>query len=651
MLVVLLLLAAVDATSAAATAAIGYEPDPSQPTISLGSQYAHGIAVDQKNGRIYVAVVSKDLGAGADGLVDQLESDGVTTASSPFTGGTYAFFAGVAVNPLTGGIYASQVAPPYGGGYIGETKMDLFSPAGVSGGSFALGTSHQVVPQLATDSAGNVYYPSDATGAVQEFNTAGGLEREISCASCPGGRFTIPVSVAIDGAGDLYVVDLGTDRVVELAPSGGSYTYFATVQSGEDAVAVGVDPALNDVFVGDLDGGVYHIVAYNASGTQFDDFGAGLFATVEHPSLAWQIAVNASTHLLYATNEGELLVFQQAPISPPVASGAAASSVGQLTATLNATLNAEGHAVLSCRFEYAEAADSGYANARTAPCSALPYGTAGTAISTRLTSLSPSTSYRYRVVAENNGGSTTGSEEVFETLPAVPATIGADAVSEVSETGATLGAKVNPHGGTTSECYFEYGRTPSYGSKAACGRLPEPASTEVSETVKVSGLALSTSYDYRLVVTTNAGTTEGDNAEFTTLAQQPTVTTESTSTQSSATESTSSVTQTATSSTPSSSTEAAQQPPPSHVKPAPRSRRCQRHSGKRKAASRSLCACRSGSRRAHQCAKKKHKHKSPCGQSHKRGKLKCATKKKGSHGSQKMKSINALLSPYMQPLF
>lgn len=520
-----LLLAAVDATPAVATGVLGYEPDRSQAAISLGDQYAHGIAVDQKTGRIYVAAVSANLEAGEEGVVDQLEGDGAATVDSPFVGASYAFFGGVAVNPVTGIIYASQVALPVAGSYIGETKMDLFSATGTLEGSFPLTSSHKVAPQLAVDAAGSVFYPNDETGTVQVFSSAGVLEGEITCGSCPGGHFVTPVSVAVNGAGDLYVVDLTGERVIELAPSDGSYAYVATLQDREGAVAVGVDAGLGDVFVGDLaTGGSYHIVAYNADGAQFDDFGAGLFATVEYAGLAWQLAANATTHLLYATDEGRTLVFEQAPINPPTVSGVAASDVGQLTATLNASIDAEGHAVLNCEFQYTEAADTGYADAKTVPCSTLASGTADTSVSAKLTSLVPSTSYRYKIIAENNGGPTASGDQVLQTLPALPAAISAEAAREVTQDGATLAAEVNPHGGTVSSCAFEYGTTTSYGIKAPCQRLLEPATTGVPETVKVTGLEMSTSYDYRLVVTTNAGTTTGENVEFTTSAQPPATT-------------------------------------------------------------------------------------------------------------------------------
>lgn len=612
----LLSVLSVVATAGPALAAIGYEPDPSQPAISLGSQYPHGIAVDQENGRIYVAVVSANMSADADGVVDQLESNGTASANSPFIGGTYAFFSGVAVDPLTGGIYASQVAPPELGRYIGETKMDLYSSTGVSEGSFQLTTSHEVAPQIATNSSGDVFYPNDGTGTVQVFSPLGGLEGEISCASCPGGHFVTPVSVAINGSGDLYVVDLGSERVVELAPSEGSYSYLATLQSGEGAVAVGVDPGLEDVFVGDVaPGGVYHIVAYDSAGTQFDDFGAGLFATVEHPGLAWQIAANASTHLLYATDEGSILVFHQASIGAPQVSRVPPAPVGQITATLNAKLDAEGHAVLSCEIEYAEAADSSYVDPKTAPCSTLPAGKADTAISANVSSLLPSTSYRYRILAENNGGSVTGGEEVFETLPALPATVGVEAAAEMTQTGGTLSAEVNPEGGSVSGCYFEYGQTAAYGTRTACPHPVKPVTTGVPETLKVADLAASTHYDFRVVVSTNAGTTEGANVQFTTLAEPPTLLSEPGPGLSS---------QPPTTEAESGSHAIASPTPPSHAQPsspAPAKKSC----ASSKSHKQSRCAKQKKKKKKKKKQKNaRHKGTTACGRSDQRQKSKCS---------------------------
>src|SRR4051794_1809073 len=68
----------------AALGALGYEPDGATSSISLAAELPHGVAIDQTNQRIYVAMGSTDLMNGASGQVNQLESTGAPTAASPF---------------------------------------------------------------------------------------------------------------------------------------------------------------------------------------------------------------------------------------------------------------------------------------------------------------------------------------------------------------------------------------------------------------------------------------------------------------------------------------------------------------------------------------------------------------------------------------
>jgi DNA-binding beta-propeller fold protein YncE len=518
------LMTAMALVAPAARAALGYEPD-TPASIALAGEFPHGVAIDQANQRIYVAMLTTDLNTGASGQIDQMESTGAPTASSPFALGAEAFPAGVAVNPLTQGIYAAQfigISPS--GGSKGSSKILQFSATGTPGTEFATSNNAGKGPQIATDSSGNVYFPSDAANSVQVFSSAGVLQGTISCGACPGGVFVSPISVAVDAAGNVYVVDLETDRVVKFTHSGGTYSFASVLQSGKGATAVAVDPSDNSVYVGDLSAGQYHVVAYDSAGTQFDDFGAGLFAAPTQGAVgAGQIAVNATTHKLYVSepNTSKLLVFAKVTIDPPSAVTNPASSVGQVSTKLNATVNANLHAVTACRFEYTDATDfaaNGYTNATDLNCPSLPSGSASTPINSTLTGLSPGVTYHYRIAATNNAGTTEGSDTTFTTLPTTPATVTTEAASGVSQTAAALTGNVNPHGGTVSDCHFEYGVGLSYSTSVPCPTAVGVVTTDVAQKKGVTGLSAGTTYHYRLKVTSNAGTVTGNDSEFTTLA-------------------------------------------------------------------------------------------------------------------------------------
>jgi len=95
----------------------------------------------------------------------------------------------------------------------------------------------------------------------------------------------------------------------------------------------------------------------------------------------------------------------------------------------------------------------------------------------------------------------------------------------VTRTTAKLAGTVNPEGVPVSECYFEYGTSTSYGSKAACvpGTLGS-GTAPVAVSASLAGLAEGTLYDYRLVAKYVGGTSDGANQTFSTLPA-PTATT------------------------------------------------------------------------------------------------------------------------------
>ena len=104
--------------------------------------------------------------------------------------------------------------------------------------------------------------------------------------------------------------------------------------------------------------------------------------------------------------------------------------------------------------------------------------------------------------------------------PSAPA-VTTSAASGVTDTAATLNGTVNPEGAGTAY-QFQYGTSTSYGSAApASPATAGSGSSPVGESAVLSGLAAGTTYDYRLVATNAAGTTDGTNQTFTTSAAPP----------------------------------------------------------------------------------------------------------------------------------
>ena len=103
-------------------------------------------------------------------------------------------------------------------------------------------------------------------------------------------------------------------------------------------------------------------------------------------------------------------------IAPTVA-GEPASAVTQTTATLNATVNPNGGEVSDCKLEYGTSSSYG----SSAPCTPQPgSGTTPVPVSAAITTLTPNTTYHFRVTATNATGTTTGTDQDLETLTIAP---------------------------------------------------------------------------------------------------------------------------------------------------------------------------------------------------------------------------------------
>jgi hypothetical protein len=515
-------------SATAASAGPGYQLDFAHPSIALTGEVPVGVAVDQSTQVIYVAEVSTDLKSIGSGQVEQLSSSGSPTADSPFGTGGQDLFISVAVNPVTHGIYAYQLEGSTPSGTVGVSMVSSFSSSGVLGTSFSPPRAEAAT--LAADSSGRLFFPNPPTSSVQILSSSGAVEGSIACGACPGGAFVKPQAVALDSAGNAYVVDFANGRVVKFGLSGGSYVYKSILQSGAGAAAVAVDSSSGDVFVGDLSGSTYHVVAYDSSGAEFDDFGVGL-VTASPLEVTGQLAVNPITHKVYLSNPGgnDLWVFERiASIPAPTTSVAAPSPVGQVSATLRATVNPKGHVLSTCKFEYTDHADflaNGFSSAHSASCPSLLGQNQDTALTAAVSGLTPGTDYDYRISVASHGGSAEAGPQTFKTLPPLPPEATTGSASGVTKTSATLAGSVNPKGGPVSNCHFEWVTEAAFqatgftgASSKACAPLPTGnAASTVS--AAVSGLTPATTYRFRVVATNNSGTGTALPATFSTPAE------------------------------------------------------------------------------------------------------------------------------------
>jgi hypothetical protein len=209
---------------------------------------------------------------------------------------------------------------------------------------------------------------------------------------------------------------------------------------------------------------------------------------------------------------GAFLALALLPVLPAGAAQAAAptattgpvTSVGPTSATATGSVNPGGVATTW----YVEYGTSTSYGSKTSSVSAGS-GTSAVPVSGSISGLQPGTDYHYRVVATSSAGTARGSDGLFTTL--APPGVVTGAASSISATGATLNGSVDANGRPTT-WYFEYGTSTSYGTKTAVKSASGANAAAVS--AAIGGLQAGRTYHFRLVATSDGGSTTGSDATF-----------------------------------------------------------------------------------------------------------------------------------------
>jgi hypothetical protein len=192
----------------------------------------------------------------------------------------------------------------------------------------------------------------------------------------------------------------------------------------------------------------------------------------------------------------------------PTVTTSAASSVTPSAATLNGTVNPNGTST-TWYFDYGTSTSYG----KTTPVQNAGSGTSPVDVSASLTGLAGNTTFHFRLVASSSGGSSQGADTTFSTGNA-PGVATASA-SSIGSTSAHLNGSVNPNGQSTT-WYFEYGTSTSYGASTPV-RSAGSGTHSTNVSAAVSNLAAATTYHFRLVAASSAGTTYGSDQSLTTV--------------------------------------------------------------------------------------------------------------------------------------
>ncbi len=163
-------------------------------------------------------------------------------------------------------------------------------------------------------------------------------------------------------------------------------------------------------------------------------------------------------------------------------------------------------------------ATESYGHALPAPTHASAgYGLTGREVApVQLYGLTPGTTYHFAIVAHNANGTNTSHDYQFTTLPAEPLTappaIGSASAQFVNENSAIIESEVNPEG-LQASYEVQYGTNTAYGSSTPPAGLAPFTSAQGTITA-LTGLKSDTTYHYRLVASSQAGTTDGPDHTF-----------------------------------------------------------------------------------------------------------------------------------------
>src|SRR5262249_17681338 len=128
----------------------------------------------------------------------------------------------------------------------------------------------------------------------------------------------------------------------------------------------------------------------------------------------------------------------------------AATNLTESGATVNASLVGNGE---EAHFHFEWGPTQAYGHT-TSVSSVSPAGGTRESTSAQLGGLAPVSTYHYRVIADNGGGSSVGEDRTFTTTPGIPSVVG-DSATIVHADRAVLHGQVNPNGADT-KVTFEY---------------------------------------------------------------------------------------------------------------------------------------------------------------------------------------------------
>ncbi len=400
-------------------------PPPLVPdgSFSAVAQSAIGVAVDDSGstsaGDVYV---SSFINSG-EPTAYKFSPAGQPIPPSPF-GEPFGFSLSLAVNPKNGELYSLGASgsittyDPESGAVVGTFPVTLTS------GEDGFFEFFHRPPQIAADSAGDVYVPNTLENEVLEYGPEGGEPLHVFTGGPGEGALKEPTGVAVDSVGDLWVADSGDNRIEELSPADepldaiksvgvhsvelyGHGDLLAIVRNNEDFCGK----------IGGANGECSHLVGYGPTGAKLLDVGAGSFESGSSGGAPLQplVAVDEASGRVYVTDSSNQRVWVFGPSTPPLVVKEFAAEVSTSAAKLGALAN-PGGIPTTYRFEYGTT--GAYGQSTPFPEGSVGEGVSAHTVWGAVSGLAPGTTYHYRVVATNELGTTYGPDQTFTTFTA-----------------------------------------------------------------------------------------------------------------------------------------------------------------------------------------------------------------------------------------
>jgi NHL repeat len=522
----ILALLAFAATSAQAFRSAAFSS--SFATVPGGFAQPLGVAVDDTSGDVYVVdrlnnTVDKFTASGEFVLMLGSDVDQTPGAADP---NVCTAASGNTCVPGGAGAEAGQFNTPFevavdnspgtskGDVYVvdaGNGRVEKFSSAGgylsqitetpTGALNFVSPIGHGPIGGVGVDpSTGDLYAGEPGREVVDKFSSSGAY-----LAAFP---FREALSIGVDAHEHIYVAGTGANGGLEVDRFSAAGALESTVEAGfsgssTNPEAVAVDPSTGNVYADD----VSFVSEHLPGGVSFQ-FGA------ESPGFSLGIAVNPSNGTVYTADiENSSVHIDTGVILPDVATSLPGEVQGA-SVTLQGTVNPLEVGITACEFEYGTSTSYG----QSAPCEQAPAGEAVVPVTAAVSGLIPNTTYHYRldVTSANSASVIAGGDQEFTTPGLAPA-ISEQASSGVTGFAATLTATVNP-GNAHTTFHFVYGTTSAYGQTFSPDGDAGSGFVGLHVTETIAGLQPGTTYHYALIATNSAGSEQGPDETFTTLA-------------------------------------------------------------------------------------------------------------------------------------